>query len=87
MKYILCAAIKVSRDLFTGKNHGECLGKLKRNTEQGFIADEYSGTQFVDREKALEIARNANQITSKHFPKNILLSEDMRGDKLFRGGK
>ncbi len=83
-EFICCAAIKVNTDLFTGKNHGVCLGKLKSATQQGFLADQYSGTRFVDRKEALEIAINAGQDINKHNPKNILLSEDLSEDERWR---
>ncbi len=82
-EYILYAAIKVNTDLFIGKNHGECMGKLKSACQQGFIADCYSGTRFVSRTEALEIAIEAGQTIHKHNPKNILLSEDLSADRKF----
>ena len=82
-EHIRCAAIKMSGDLFTGKHHGACLAKLKSCSQQGFMADSYSGMRFVGRKEALEIAIKAGQSIDKHFPKDILLSEDLRGDKLF----
>ena len=84
MEYIRYAAIKVNTDLFTGKNHGACLKKLKSATQQGFIAVcRHRGYRFVDRKEALEIAIAAGQTINKHSPKNILLSEDLSEDKRF----
>jgi len=82
-EFIRFAAIKVNTNLFTGTNHGACLKKLKSATQQGFIADQYSGSRFVDRKEALEIAIAAGQTIHKHSPKNILLSEDLSEDKRF----
>ena len=82
-EYIRFAAIKLNADLFTGKNHGACLRKLKSATQQGFIADSYSGSRFVNRVEALEIAIQAGQSVLKHSPKNQLLSDDLVTDKRF----
>ena len=82
---IVKAAIQIDFSVFnefplviTGKNHSECLIKLKHKTHQGFLT---SSGKFVDRKKALKIALNANQIINKHNPKNLLLSEDLKKDK------
>ncbi len=83
LEFIRCAAVKTNTDLFTGKDHGECLKKLKSATQQGFLADQYSGSRFVDRKEALEIAIEAGQHIEKHKPKNILLSEDLANDDRF----
>jgi len=84
MEYIKYAAIKVNTNLFTGKNHGACLKKLKSATQQGFIAESLHGFfRFVDRKEALEIAIAAGQTICKHNPKNVLLSEDLSEDKRF----
>lgn len=85
MKVIKCAAIRVGSMLFTGLNHGECLAKLKKASEQGFIVDAYEGRRFVDRKLALKIAIAAGQKINKHHPKDELLSEDLSEDKYFRG--
>lgn len=61
LEFIRSAAIKLNSNLFTGKNHGVCLKKLKSATQQGFIADQYSGSRFVDRKEALGIAIAAGQ--------------------------
>jgi len=83
MEFIRYAAIKVNTDIFTGKNHSVCLKKLKSATQQGFIADQYSGSRFVDRKEALEIAIEAGQTINKHSPKDRLLSEDLSEDIRF----
>jgi len=83
MEYIRCAAIRVIADYFTGKNHGECLKKLKSATQQGFMTDQYTNPRFVDRKEALEIAIAAGQFITKHCPKDRLLSEDLSEDKRF----
>ncbi len=83
LEFIACAAIKTGKEVFTGKNHGECLKKLKAASEQGFLADQYSGSRFVDRKEALKIAKEAGQTINKHKPTNILLSEDLLGDDKF----
>ena len=82
-EFILCAAIRISSRLFTGKHHGECLKKMKSSSEQGFLVDSYVGTIFVNRKDALEIAIAAGQTVNKHNPKNELLSEDLADDKRF----
>ena len=83
MLYIRSAAIRVKETLFTGKNHSVCLGKLKTSSEQGFIADDYSGSYFVNRKKALKIATDAGQTITKHKPVNELLSEDLNHFAVF----
>lgn len=82
-EFIRFAAIKVNADLFTGKNHGACLEKLKSASQQGFIADRCGDSRFVDRKEALGIAIEAGQNINKHSPMNILLSEDLSEDKRF----
>lgn len=83
MEFIYSAAIKVNTDLFTGKNHSVCLSKLKSACQQGFLADRYSGSRFVDRKEALKIAIAAGQTIHKHAPPDILLSEDLSEDDRF----
>ena len=83
LEFIRYAAIKVNTDLFTGKNHATCLRQLKSATQQGFIADQYTGSRFVDRKEALEIAIEAGQTINKHRPMSMLLSEDLSEDKRF----
>lgn len=84
MEFIRYAAVKVNTNIFTGKNHHECFKKLKATDhQQGFLADQYSGSRFVGRKEALEIAVAAGQIIHKHPPMNILLSEDLSEDKRF----
>lgn len=88
-EYILHAAVKIdisNGGVFSGKHHGDCFEKIRKASqqgEQGFIADSYSGTRFVDRKEALEIAIAAGQNIDKHNPKDVLLSEDLKNDKLF----
>ena len=48
---------------------------ILRNCEQGFVTE---NGYFVDRKIALHIAEYFNQIDSKYFPKNILMSEDLK---------
>ena len=79
-EYILLAAIKLNNDLFTGPYHGACLAKMKSGSQQGFITNH---NRFVDRKEAFEIAIASGQTITKHNPKDILLSEDLREDKLF----
>ena len=83
MEFIRFAAIKLSSDMFVGKNHGECLKKLKSSTQQGFIADRCRALRFVDRKEALEIAIAAGQTINKYNPKDMLLSEDLSEDERF----
>ena len=80
--YILRAAVILADEKyqFTGKNHAECLSKLKSASRQGFITNT---NRFVTREEALEIAIEAGQSIYKHNPKSILLSEDLSEDKLY----
>ena len=84
LEFVRCAAIKLDAVLFMGKNHGECLEKLKAASQQGFIADQYSGSRFVDRKEALKIAVNAGQTIHKHRPKDVLLSEDLSEDERYQ---
>lgn len=83
LEFIRYAAVKVDTSMFTGKNHSECLKQLKAATQQGFLADQYSGSRFVDRKEALEIAIAAGQAIDKHNPQDMLLSEDLSEDKRF----
>jgi hypothetical protein len=85
LEFIACAAIKIPYNLFTGINHGVCFGKLKDAAQQGFLADQYSGSRFVDRYEALKIAKEAGQTINKHKPTNMLLSKDLSEDERFRG--
>ncbi|KKN55677.1 hypothetical protein LCGC14_0579790 [marine sediment metagenome] len=78
-EYIFCAAIRFTESLFTGRHHGECLAKLKANSEQGFLTND---SRFVDRKEALKIATKAGQKINKYNPKDILLSED---ERFFKG--
>jgi len=84
----MCAAIKLDDTIYRGRYHGECLAAMKLGSTQGFIADSYSGTRFVGRKEALEIAKKAGQKITKHHPVDVLLSEDLKEDNLFnhRGG-
>ena len=75
MTKIHAAAIKTpSGQIFHGDNHGECFQKAKRHirkSDQGFLDSEGN---FISREKAYEIAKNADQL--KIFSeKEILQSE------------
>ena len=82
-EFIRYAAIRIETRTFTGKNHSECLAKIKKEAKQGFLADSYFGSRFVDRKEALQIAEKAGQIINKHSPKNQLLSEDLSEDDRF----
>lgn len=82
-RFVRYAAIKVGDTIITGKNHSECLAKLKERVEQGFLTDAYVGTMFVDRKEALKIAKEAGQKINKHSPKDQLLSEDLSEDDRF----
>ena len=82
-EFIRWAAIRIGQEVITAKNHEECLSKLKKRIEQGFLADQYSGSRFVNRKKALEIATKAGQTINKHNPKDELLSEDLIEDDRF----
>jgi len=82
-EFIRYAAIKLNTDIFSGKHHAECITKMKSATQQGFIADSYSGSRFVDRVEALKIAIAAGQRINKHNPKDQLLSEDLSEDRRF----
>ena len=70
VEFIRFAAVQVNTTVFSGKNHSECLKKLKSSTQQGFIADQYGGSRFVGRKEALEIAIIAGQKIDKHAPKD-----------------
>ena len=86
-EHIRSAAIKVNTVFFIGKNHGQCLKKLKSGCEQGFMAADGLGREwrFVNRKEALEIAIKAGQSIDKHNPMEELLSEDLANDKRFIG--
>ena len=81
MRFVKKAAIRLPYITFSGKNHAECIADLKKRSIQGFVIDDYSGSRFVDRKKALEVAKAAGQIVMKHNPKDQLLSEDMKWDE------
>ena len=81
MKFVSRASILIPETTFSGKNHSECLGKVKRNSIQGFIIDDYDRSYFAGRKEALEIAKKRGQIVEKHSPKDQLLSEDMMWDE------
>lgn len=86
MKYIKAAAIKLPHTIFTGSTYEECIEKMKKAAKKGFLADEYSGSSFVDKEKALDIAKEAYQKIQKRNPnmKHLRVS-DIKKDKYFTG--
>ena len=63
--------------IITGKNHGECLQKIRKMEQQGFITEDGI---FVDRKTALDIARKAGQIKDEGLVRNNigLMSEDLK---------
>lgn len=86
MKYIKSAAIKLPCTVFTGSTYEECLENMKKAAKEGFLADEYAGTSFVDKEKALDIAKEAYQkIRKRNSHMKRLLVSDIKNDKYFTG--
>lgn len=83
MRRILCAAIMLpSRGLFlSGFRHSDIIAlhkmifleALPADHEQGFMD---SKGDFVDREEAFIIAKEAGQMIANHHPK-LLFSEDL----------
>ena len=79
---IKCAATRNGNHIITGQYHGECLKIAKKagfpkpdsKMGQGFLTTKL---RFVLRKEALMIAEREGQITKKHPPYNILLSEDL----------
>lgn len=87
---ILSAAIKfklkpddIGYHIFTGKNHGEIIGLFahfgikmvdRHDETSGFLTTKF---RFVDRQEALKIAKENNQIVYKHQPIYELMSEDL----------
>ena len=86
MRTIVKAAIKYRKEIYTGFDHGECFKQLEKkhhlttlaNVQQGFID---SDGHFVDREQAMFIALQANQLRYG-TGKNNLISEDIHLDWL-----
>ena len=75
---IVASALNYNGAIYKGKTHADCfkqepIGVLKC-AEQGFIT---SNNVFVNREKALKIAKHYKQIKHKHPPHNQLMSEDL----------
>ena len=72
------SALKHNGKVYTGRNHAECFLQepkgVLRNAEQGFVTTK---GRFVERKKALKIAKFYNQVKHKHCPEDRLLSEDM----------
>ena len=86
MEYIKAAAIKLPCDVFTGRTYEECVEKMKKAAKKGFLADEYNGSSFVDKEKALDIAIEAHQRIQKRNPNMTHLRvSDIKRDKYFTG--
>lgn len=84
-KEIQRAAIKYKHQIFTGFEHGECFKQIKEydknyETIQGFVT---SDGDFVSRQEAFVIAKNANQLQSQPVTK-ILMSEDLHIDWLHK---
>lgn len=75
---IIASALKQSDNVYVGKRHSDCFIQCERgvlrNAEQGFYTEK---KKFVNRAKALKIARHYNQIVKKHPPYDQLLSEDI----------
>ena len=84
-KEIQRAAIKYKHQIFTGFEHGECFKQIKEydknyETIQGFVTND---GDFVSRQEAFVIAKNANQLQSQLVTK-ILMSEDLHIDWLHK---
>ena len=85
-KIIYAAILTKTNHIFWGLRHSDCIkdankiNKLARleiqQAKQGFLDNNYT---FVDRTKALEIAKKAGQLKGrlKHNPKDQLMSEDL----------
>ena len=79
---IKLAAVRSGDHIISGQNHGECLriakeagfSKPDNKFGQGFLTTKL---RFVLRVEALQIATKEGQITKKHRPFDILLSEDL----------
>lgn len=75
---IIASAIRKGDVVYIGSTHADCLKQAPlgalRNAEQGFLTDT---RLFVNRKKALKIAKHYKQIVKKHPPYNELMSEDM----------
>ena len=85
LKEIQKAAIKCKYQIFTGFEHGECFKQIKEydknyETIQGFVTND---GDFVSRQEAFVIAKNANQLQSQPVTK-ILMSEDLHIDWLHK---
>ena len=75
---IIASAVRKGGVVYTGATHADCLRQAPmgtlRDAEQGFLTDT---RLFVNRKKALRIAKHYKQIVKKHPPYNQLMSEDM----------
>ena len=75
---IVCAALNKNGKIYKGKTHANCFIQEPKgvlvNAEQGFVT---SNGKFVNRKVALRIAKHYNQINHKHFPEDMLFSEDL----------
>ena len=75
---IIASALKKDDKLYVAKRHSDCFVQCEkgvlRGAEQGFYTEK---RKFVNRKKALKIARHYNQVIEKHPPYNQLLSEDL----------
>jgi hypothetical protein len=77
------AAIRKDGIIYIGHRHPHCIRVMvecrvskpvTKDAEQGFVTDE---GVFVDRQEALKIAIENNQIITKHGAKDELYSEDL----------
>ena len=85
LKEIQKAAIKCKYQIFTGFEHGECFKQLENHHKeaeiiQGFVTND---GDFVSRQEAFVIAKNANQLHFEPVTK-ILMSEDLHIDWLHK---
>jgi hypothetical protein len=86
---IICAGILVNGKVYNGHRHNHCLEAMNSELSwtmnrqqisqlekiQGFITSE---GRFVDRQEALKIAREANQILNESEVRgDLLYSEDL----------
>ena len=81
---IVCAALLHNNCIYMSKKGHyaifpmEPIGVL-RKAKQGFVTE---NGYFVDRKLGLSIAEYFNQINTKYFPKEILVSEDLKKENL-----
>ncbi len=81
---IVCAALLHNNCIYmSNKGHHaifpmEPIGVL-RNAIQGFVTE---NGYFVDRKVGLSIAKYFNQISNKHYPEELLMSEDLKKEDI-----